>query len=62
MLLNYTCRCAGEPMVKLNDEAREFRWVTAAEALEMPVNTPTRTLLLAVLARRDEKSRVETVI
>ena len=28
VLLNYTCRCAGEPAVKLNDEAREFRWVT----------------------------------
>jgi hypothetical protein len=34
--------------VKLNDEAREFRWVTAAEAMEMALNQPTRTLLLAV--------------
>ena len=38
----------GPPAVKLNDEAREFRWVTAAEAMEMPLNQPTRTLLLAV--------------
>ena len=45
VLLNYTCRCAGEPAVKLNDEAREFRWVTAAEALEMPLNQPTRTVV-----------------
>ena len=48
VLINYTCRCASEPAVKLNDEAREFRWVTAAEAMEMPLNQPTRTLLLAV--------------
>ena len=48
VLLNYTCRCAGEPAVKLNDEAREFRWVTVAQALELPLNQPTRKLLLAV--------------
>jgi ADP-ribose pyrophosphatase YjhB (NUDIX family) len=52
VLLNYTCRCAGEPAVKLNDEARESRWVTAAEALELPLNQPTRTLLQAVAARK----------
>ena len=48
VLLNYTCRCAGRPEVKLNDEAREFRWVTTAEALKMPLNTPTQILLEAV--------------
>ncbi len=48
VLLNYTCRCAGEPVVKLNDEGREFRWVTLAQALEMPINQPTRKLLSAV--------------
>ena len=48
VLLNYTCRCADEPRVKLNDEAREFRWVTLAQALEMPINQPTRKLLKAV--------------
>jgi phosphoglycolate phosphatase-like HAD superfamily hydrolase/ADP-ribose pyrophosphatase YjhB (NUDIX family) len=52
VLLNYTCRCAGEPAVKLNDEAREFRWVTMAQALELPLNQPTRTLLLAVAASK----------
>jgi phosphoglycolate phosphatase-like HAD superfamily hydrolase/ADP-ribose pyrophosphatase YjhB (NUDIX family) len=52
VLLNYTCRCTGEPVVKLNDEAREFRWVTAAQALEMPLNQPTRKLLLAAAERR----------
>ncbi|HOX58720.1 MAG TPA: NUDIX domain-containing protein [Candidatus Paceibacterota bacterium] len=52
VLLNYTCRCAGKPAVKLNDEAREFRWVTAAQALEMPINQPTRQLLLTVAGAR----------
>ena len=32
-------------MVKLNDEAREYRWVTLAEARAMPINQPTRKLL-----------------
>ncbi len=48
VLLNYTCRCEGEPSVTLNDEAREFRWVTVGEALAMPVNQPTLKLLQAV--------------
>lgn len=55
VLLNYTCRCDGEAPVKLNDEAREFRWVTMADALEMPINQPTRKLLLAV----SEKGRAK---
>src|ERR1700750_2334281 len=42
VLLNYTCRCPGKPRVKLNDEAREFRWVSVADALEMAINQPTR--------------------
>jgi phosphoglycolate phosphatase-like HAD superfamily hydrolase/ADP-ribose pyrophosphatase YjhB (NUDIX family) len=51
ILLNYTCRCAGhQPAVKLNDEAREFRWATPAEALALPINQPTRNLLNAVAA------------
>jgi ADP-ribose pyrophosphatase YjhB (NUDIX family) len=49
VLLNYTCRCAGKSRVILNDEARESRWVTTAVALKMPLNTPTRILLEAVL-------------
>jgi phosphoglycolate phosphatase-like HAD superfamily hydrolase/ADP-ribose pyrophosphatase YjhB (NUDIX family) len=48
VLLNYTCRCVGTADVKLNDEAREFRWVNLREALAMPINAPTRTLLEAV--------------
>ena len=56
VLLNYTCHCAGKPHVILNDEAREFRWVTVAEARRMPLNTPTRKLLEAVVARRGGQS------
>jgi hypothetical protein len=50
VLLNYTCRCtAKNPRVKLNEEARESRWVTPAVAAKMPLNTPTRILLEAVM-------------
>ena len=48
VLLNYTARCAGVPKVKLNDEAREFAWVTKEKALAMKINQPTRILLEAV--------------
>lgn len=48
VLLNYTCRCGGRPAVKLNDEAREFKWVELDVALQMPINAPTRKLLEAV--------------
>ena len=55
VLLNYTCRCAGkQPRVKLNHEARESRWVTPAVAAQMPLNTPTRILLEAVLETRKQ--------
>jgi phosphoglycolate phosphatase-like HAD superfamily hydrolase/ADP-ribose pyrophosphatase YjhB (NUDIX family) len=52
VLLNYTCQCVGEPAVELNDEAREFQWLTIAQALDLPLNQPTRTLLLAVGASK----------
>jgi len=51
VLLNYTCRCAGKPRVKLNDEAREFRWVSPRQALAMKLNQPTQTLLKTVMAQ-----------
>jgi phosphoglycolate phosphatase len=49
ILLNYTCRCVSEPRVKLNEEAQEFRWVTPETALALPLNEPTRKLLLVVM-------------
>jgi phosphoglycolate phosphatase len=51
VLLNYICQCARDPLVKLNDEAREFRWTTLPQALTMALNQPTRNLLLAVAER-----------
>lgn len=52
LLLNYTCSVAGKAEVKLNEEAREHRWVTPAQALRLPLNTPTRVLLRAVQRAR----------
>ncbi len=52
ILLNYTAQVVGEPEVRLNDEAREFRWLTVAEAIAMPINQPTRVLLEWVQTRQ----------
>jgi ADP-ribose pyrophosphatase YjhB (NUDIX family) len=52
VLLNYTCRVSGPAAVRLNDEAREFRWVQIPDAQQLPLNHPTRVLLAAV-AQRD---------
>lgn len=51
VLLNYTCRCAPGfgGAVRLNEEAQEFRWLEMEEALALPLNTPTRILLEAVV-------------
>jgi len=48
VLMNYVCNCVGEPDVKLNSEAQEYRWATLEEAGEMPLNQPTLELLRAV--------------
>lgn len=46
VLLNYTCDSQGGK-VTLNDEAQEYQWLPASEALKIPLNTPTRILLEA---------------
>lgn len=56
VLLNYTCRVHGPCHVKLNDEAQEFRWLTPAQALAMPLNEPTRILLGQVMAQQTNGS------
>lgn len=48
ILLNYTCRSRGEQAVKLNEEAEDYRWVTLAEAMHLPLNQPTVTFLKKV--------------
>jgi phosphoglycolate phosphatase len=47
ILLNYVCRTVGR-RVRLNEEAREYRWLTIRQALALPLNRPTRRLLRAV--------------
>src|ERR1041385_745640 len=59
VLLNYTCHSGPNGEVKLNDEAREYRWVTMPEALGLSINQPTRKLLMAVL-ERDAAAKLET--
>jgi phosphoglycolate phosphatase len=62
VLLNYTCRCAGKnPKVTLNEEGREYKWVTAVEARKLKLNKPTKILLDAVckpVGRRLPKSKI----
>ena len=61
VLLNYTCRCAGKnPHVKLNDEGREFRWLSPAEAGKMKLNKPTKILLAAALKMNKNGNRTRT--
>lgn len=56
VLLNYTCRCVEKnPVVKLNDEGREFRWLKLAGAKELELNKPTEILIEAVLKRNGLK-------
>lgn len=51
ILMNYTCQTVGAIDVRLNEEAREYRWMTLDEALRMPINQPTRILLEAVIEK-----------
>jgi phosphoglycolate phosphatase len=57
VLLNYTCHCVRNRVVKLNEEAHDHRWLTPDQALGLPLNQPTRTLLLAVMKRTPADTR-----
>lgn len=48
VLLNYTCRCLEPSEVRLNEEARDHRWVTLSEAELLDLNEPTKRLLREV--------------
>lgn len=55
ILFNYVADVADSavrPPVTLNDEAQEWRWVTAEDARRLPLNGPTRALLEKVEAGR----------
>ncbi len=61
VLLNYTCRCAGKnPRVTLNEEGREFRWLPPTATKRLPLNTPTKILLDAVM--KNSEGRVPRVL
>lgn len=52
LLLNYTCWVDGpETPVILNEEAQLSQWIPPREALNLPLNHPTRVLLEAVLEK-----------
>lgn len=56
VLLNYICRCAGKnPEVKLNEEGREYRWLSLADAKKLKLNKPTKILLEAVVKHQKRK-------
>ncbi|HAO99814.1 MAG TPA: hypothetical protein DCQ83_07195 [Fibrobacteres bacterium] len=51
VLINYVADVKGaKPDVVLNDEAQDYLWIPAKEALDMPLNGPTRALIKVVLA------------
>jgi phosphoglycolate phosphatase len=55
VLLNYTCRATGKPVVKLNHEAQEFAWVSPLASKKLKLNQPTKILLAAVEKLRRKK-------
>jgi len=56
VLLNYTCRATGKPVVKLNHEGQEFRWLKLAAAQKLKLNKPTKILIEAVMKKRQAAS------
>ena len=52
VLLNYTAKAKPGTEVKLNDEAREFKWLSLEAALKMKLNQPTRVLLDEVTRKK----------
>jgi len=44
LLLNFSCQTDGTA-VRLNEELEDFRWLSPADALKLPLNKPTRILL-----------------
>ena len=58
VLLNYTCRCAAKkPRVVLNDEGREFRWLTLAGRQKMTAEPPNENPDRSRLNRQRTRAR-----
>jgi phosphoglycolate phosphatase len=55
VLLNYRCRAMEPLVVRLNEEAQEFRWVPLEEAVGWQMNEPTRVLIEAVCGSATER-------
>lgn len=51
VLLNYTCRTNSNEVL-LNDEAEAYKWLEIPEALQLPLNSPTRILIETVQGSR----------
>lgn len=45
LLIHYRCKCRHAHNVKLNHEAQKFRWMQIEEAMQLPLNAPTKLLL-----------------
>jgi phosphoglycolate phosphatase-like HAD superfamily hydrolase/ADP-ribose pyrophosphatase YjhB (NUDIX family) len=52
VLLNYVCRAGVKPVVKLNHEGQEFRWLKLTDAQKLKLNRPTKILIEAVEKKR----------
>jgi dihydroneopterin aldolase len=59
LLLNFTAQALSEEVI-LNDEADHWKWVYPEEALQMPINQPTRILLEQVVGAWQRKPEIAT--
>jgi len=51
VLACFVARCGADAEVRLNDEARAFRWVSLEDAQELPLNGPSERLVRHLLER-----------
>lgn len=53
VLLNYMCGCRSGADVRLNDEAKEFKWLSLDDALKLPLNGPSQRLIRSVVDKQE---------
>ncbi len=56
VLLSFIGRCREPVEVKLNDEARDFRWLNLNDALKLPLNGPSEKLVRHLLKKADSQT------